>query len=531
MCGICGIVGMTDNSLISEMVSSLSHRGPDKTNIINAHNSSFAFARLAIIDLENGMQPMFNETGEVLTMINGQIYNYEEIRSSLEKKGHRFNTKCDSEVLPHLYEEYSENFANYLNGMFAFAIYSENKLILGRDRLGQKPLYYFQHKDLFLFASEIKSLLKFKDIKYTFNHRFAYPHSYFELENDTFITEIKQVKPGHILIYEEGKQIVEKPYWRLPTEAIYDNEEEVARKLKETLDDSVRLRMRSDVPVGVLLSGGLDSNIILNLAAKYSNNITTYTVGSSKNSEIDIARRVAEYYSTEHHEVVFDVDDMHKALPAVVWGVESCEPRTIDTSIPMFHVINKAKEKVRVLLCGEGADEIFCGYQNYFSKLKTNDQNQKESIRHTSTLYNLNLRRVDGIAMSQSIEARCPFLDYRVVELALKTNPSLKINDIEKYILRKSFQNDIGEYIIKRPKTNFNVGTGILPNWEQWLKNNLSSKVLNRLRIKEIQKSRAGTWQAMDNKVFYKYMLLLSNLFYEMFIEGNEIKSIEELWM
>lgn len=528
MCGICGIIGVADKDLIKRMALAMNHRGPDGSNTLVTGGNSFGFTRLSIIDLDHGMQPMFNETGDIITLINGEIYNYKTLRADLSEQGHQFQTNCDAEILPHLYEQYGTDCFKQMNGMFAVAIWDNNRLILSRDRIGKKPLYYVQYKDIFLFASEIKSLLQFGEINYTFNHQFAYPHAYFEMECNTFIAEIKQVRPGHVLIYENGQPLVEEPYWSYPNEEFLEDEAAIIEQLKSTLEDSVRLRLQADVPVGVLLSGGLDSNIILALTSKYKKEIKTFTVGSYTNSESEIARQSAKQFNTDHHELFFTVEDMQRALPSVVLGVESCEPRTIDTSIPMFLITEELKKYVTVILCGEGADEIFCGYQSFFMHLKTDEEIYQECIKHSSSLYNLNVRRVDGVSMHHSIEARCPFLDYRVVDLAFKVKPLLKTKGVEKYILRKAFESELSPDIINRRKVNFNVGTGIISDWEDWLRVNLTSKVTNNFRIKELASPKRPFWQAMDGEVFHKYMLLLVNLFYEMFLEGNNIRSVKE---
>lgn len=528
MCGICGITGFSDENLIKNMTQSLVHRGPDEQTFYIEPNCSFGFCRLSIIDLKNGKQPIKNENGNIVAVINGEIYNYIDLKHELELKGHNFNSNCDSEVIVHLYEEYGEELTSHLNGMFAFAIWDGSRLVLGRDRMGKKPLYYFQYKDAFIFASEIKSLIQFKQVKYSLNTEYLFPHSYFDLKENTFINEIKQVKPGHLLTFQNGKIENEFPYWQYPKEIIYRDEKQTAELLYEILKDSVKLRLQSDVPVGLLLSGGLDSNIILALASEYKQNIPTFTVGSPYNSEIDIARRSSQCFNTSHHEFIFDVNDMQSVLPQVVWGVESCDPRTIDTSIPTYFVMRMAKEYVRVILCGEGADELFGGYQGFFSHLTNEEDIYNECLKHCQSLYNLNLRRVDGMSMYHSIEGRCPFMDYRVVDMAFQTSSSLKNKEIEKYILRKAFENKVRDEVLYRKKMNFNVGTGIIDEWQQYLKERLTDKNINKMKIKQIKEPKTKMWQAFEDDVFSKYMILLANLFNEIFINENEITCVEE---
>jgi asparagine synthase (glutamine-hydrolysing) len=528
MCGICGIVGFSDKNLIENMTQSLVHRGPDEKTFYFDSNCSFGFCRLSIIDLENGKQPLKNENDSIVAVINGEIYNYIDLRHQLELKGHNFNSNCDSEVIVHLYEEYGEELVARLNGMFAFAIWDGTRLILGRDRMGKKPLYYLQHKDVFIFASEIKSLIQFKQIKFSLNTEYLFPHSYFDLKENTFINEIKQVKPGHVLAFQDGKIINEVPYWQYPKEIKYKDEKQTAEALYALLKDSVKLRLQSDVPVGLLLSGGLDSNIILALASEYKKKIPTFTVGSPYNSEIDIARRSAECFNTDHHEFIFDVNDMQAVLPQVVWGVESCDPRTIDTSIPTYFVMRMAKEYVRVILCGEGADELFGRYQSFFSHLTNEEDIYNECLKHCQSLYNLNLRRVDGMSMYHSIEGRCPFMDYRVVDMAFQTSSSLKNKGIEKYILRKAFENKVRDEVLYRRKMNFNVGTGIIDEWQRYLKEKLTDENIKKMRINQVKSPKTKIWQAFEDDVFSNYMILLANLFNEMFINENQINSIEE---
>src|SRR3989344_789260 len=288
MCGICGF-SWDDKSLIRAMSDSISYRGPDQKGYYSDKNVSIANLRLKIIDLSNkGRQPMCNEDESVWIAFNGEIYNYKELRSELENKGHRFNSNTDTETIIHLYEEYSTDCVKKLIGMFAFVIWDSKKkaLFIARDRLGKKPLFYRQNKDKFIFASEIKSILKDKTIKIKANYnslRQLVDYGY-HLGNDTLIEGIKELLPGHFLVFSNGRLKIKK-YWEIKADIGDESIDYYAACIRKLLEDSVKKRLMSDVPLGATLSGGIDSSAIVAIMSKLTDNIRTFTIGFEKKNE------------------------------------------------------------------------------------------------------------------------------------------------------------------------------------------------------------------------------------------------------
>jgi asparagine synthase (glutamine-hydrolysing) len=366
---MCGIVGFNwnDKTLLKEMMRSLVHRGPDESGIYLDEDISLGHQRLKIIDLKTGKQPIHNENGTIQIIFNGEIYNFRELREDLEEKGHRFYTNTDTEVIVHAYEEYDRDCVNKFNGMFAFAIWDSNKrkLCLARDRLGIKPLYYCLSGDKFIFASELKALLEWDEVERNvnlnaLNEYFTFGHV---PSNRTMIKNIYKLLPGHILIFKNNEINVAR-YWDLK-ESITDNSESYyISKLRELLRESVKMRLMSDVPLGVYLSGGIDSSCIVALMREMRDDIKTFSVGfgSEGESEVGYARLVSEYFGTDHYEVNVDENDL-KILPEMVWHLD--EPIADAATLPTYVISRFAKKGVSVVLAGEGGDELFAGYDNY----------------------------------------------------------------------------------------------------------------------------------------------------------------------
>lgn len=377
MCGICGFFGFEDKKLITEMTDLLSHRGPDNSGQFIDKNICLGHRRLSIIDLsEKGKQPMFNEDGSICIVFNGEIYNYKELREILKQKGHRFNSKTDTEVIIHAYEEYGYNVASYLNGDFAFALYDSNKklIYMARDYAGIKPLYYWHSKDKLVFASEIKSILLDKEIKREIDYDSF--HNYLTLRyvpgSKTLFKGINKLLPGHYLVYSKSNIRIEK-YWDLNfSNTINHNESYYAKKVLESLNESVGRRLISDVPLGAFLSGGLDSSFIVGLMSKLVDEpIKTFTIGfgdDKKYDETRFAKVIADRFNTDHNELFIDASSI-KTLPKILWHMD--EPIADAASIPTYLLSEFAKKKVSVVLTGEGADELFGGYSKYkIMKLK-----------------------------------------------------------------------------------------------------------------------------------------------------------------
>ena len=395
MCGICGKISYDSDpikeSLITNMCSSFAYRGPDDrgtyTNTGALGNGSpihlgLGHQRLSIIDLSAaGQQPMSNEDGTVWMTFNGEIYNFKEIRAELKKNGHVFRSDTDTEVLIHLYEEEGLGALNKLNGMFSFAIWDNglNRLWVGRDRIGIKPLVYFWDGNHFNFASEIKALLADPAIPkeidcealvlyLTFNYIPA-PFTIFK--------GIKKMEPGHYLVIEDGNLRLTK-YWEASREndparknlSLKDQEQQYKENLYQLLDQSVQARMIADVPLGAFLSGGIDSSIIVALMSHHAKNpVKTFSIGYKDDDiydETGYAREVAKLYNTEHHEFKLSYKDMLVALPEIISSFD--EPFADSSAIPTYIVSQETKKHVTVALSGDGGDELFAGYRSYLAE-------------------------------------------------------------------------------------------------------------------------------------------------------------------
>ncbi len=366
MCGICGF-NWDDKDLLKSMLNSMKHRGPDHSDKYIDNNFSLGYNRLSIIDLKKGNQPIYNEDHSLVLFFNGEIYNYKELRKKLEKK-HDFITNTDSEVVIHAYEEYGVNFLHKLDGMFGFVIYDTKKkeLFMARDRLGIKPLYYYSDKKRFIFASELKAILCFEETnkKLSFSAFNDYLTYRYCRGQQTIFSKIKKIKPGHYLRFVKGKINIKK-YWGLDFKVNNESFETSVKKFGELLETSIKNRLISDVPVGALLSGGIDSSAIVALMAKNTEHpVKTYTLGfeEGNKNEFKYARIVADKFGTEHKEFMINSSYIN-TLPKVIWHLD--EPIADPTAIPNYVLAKKASKDVKVLLNGEGADEFFMGYEQY----------------------------------------------------------------------------------------------------------------------------------------------------------------------
>ena len=370
MCGICGIVsasGPADREKLARMSAKLLHRGPDSDGAFVEGPVGLAARRLAIIDLETGDQPIANEDGTVHVVQNGELYNYPELRAELERAGHRFATHGDTEVLVHLYEQEGPAFARRLRGMFAVALWdsTRRRLVLARDRYGIKPLYYRADSDGLEFASELRSLPRGEIDLDALEAFLAFNSIPAPL---TIFREARKLPPGHVLVWEDGNLTLER-YARpapVPVEELREDDEgELIEELRSRLRDSVRAHLLADVPVGVLLSGGIDSSALAALAAQESAEpVRTFSIGFEERSfnELSDARLVAERYGTRHRELVLR-PDAALLLPALADAFD--EPFADSSALPTYLVSQLAAEDVKVALSGEGGDELFGGYYTY----------------------------------------------------------------------------------------------------------------------------------------------------------------------
>lgn len=377
MCGICGIFFPDRNHQVSSnaltaMNRRLVHRGPDDEGIFVEENIGLGMRRLSIIDVKTGHQPLCNESRDVWIVYNGEIYNHAELRADLEAKAHRYHTRSDTETIVHLYEEYGHECVKRLRGMFAFAIWDRRKraLFAARDRLGIKPFYYRWDGKTLLFGSEIKAILAYPGVAAEFNRNVLAEYLAFGYITgaETMFAGIHKLLPGHTLeIAEDGELQVER-YWDLAVEVDREVQPQkyYIQNYRELLEAAVRSHLMSDVPLGVFLSGGLDSSAVAALTSKIrGDRIQTFAVGydEEKFSELGFAREVAKHIGSEHHEVRMSREDFFQSLPQLIWHED--EPLVWPSSIALYFVARLARERVKVVLTGEGSDETLGGYTRY----------------------------------------------------------------------------------------------------------------------------------------------------------------------
>jgi len=373
MCGIAGYVstenGIDRSSLLRELANALRHRGPDDEGFFVEPGVGLAMRRLSIVDLAGSHQPIANEDGTIHVIFNGEIYNYVELRAGLEQRGHRLTTQGDTETLVHLYEEHGLGMLRYLRGMFAFALWDSRQqiLLLARDRLGKKPLDYVMAGDTLYFSSELAPLLDQKLARWEIDPEAlsAYLQFGFISAPQTIVRQIKKLPPAHYLLWRAGKMEVQR-YWHF-TQApkLECSYEEARAEVCAKLDESLRLRLRSDVPLGLLLSGGVDSNALLaRLVRGLGQKVQTFTIGFTEKAydESDLARASANHFGVEHH-VLMGSTDLLKLLPEVVrhYG----EPSADKSALPTMLVCELTRRHVKVALSGDGGDEAFAGYPKH----------------------------------------------------------------------------------------------------------------------------------------------------------------------
>ena len=515
MCGICGIT-WSDQQLIRSMGNEIKHRGPEQEGFFIDNEISLCCERLKILDLsENAKQPLHNEDNTIWVVLNGEIYNFKEIKNELEKN-HTFYTNADTEVIVHAYEEYGEDCVHKLNGMFSFAIWDskKKKLFIARDRLGVKPLFYSIVKNNLLFSSEIKSILQFDGVTREINHDGLYQFATYgyTIDGQTMMKNIYELLPGHKLIYSflDNSIKIEK-YWELEIKESNFAEDFYIKKLEKILTNSIDLRQVSDAPLGALLSGGLDSSIMVAILSKLSEQpVKTFTTGFGHElDEYSEAQTVAEHCGTDHKEISLTFDHLSKSLPTILWHMEF--PFGRPSILSNYLVSEQVKKFVTVAYTGEGSDELFGGYNRYliYSKDKSNvpldqklnsissgffddisgnnifsdgvmsfknsqnhqkhqfkkiiDNNKSSSSLNQALLYELKTDipgaqtwRIDRCGYAHAVEMREPFLDYNLAEFSLTIPSHFKINNIDginkKYILQKLGKKYLPEKIAKRKK-------------------------------------------------------------------------------
>lgn len=378
MCGIAGIV--FKNEIVSEnmlkcMTDKIAHRGPDGEGFYVNENIGLAHKRLSIIDPENGHQPMTNEDGTVWITFNGAVYNYLELRQELIQKGHKIKTYCDTEVIIHAYEEYGEKCVERFNGMFAFVIWDSKRkqLFAARDRFGVKPFYYYANEDKLIFASEIKAILATGEVDKAVNYEGIHDYITFQftLGEKTLFKDIKKLQPGYYMKIDvcNGINIEMKQYWDLKFEYdTYHTEDYFVDKLLLLIEDATKIRLRSDVPLGCHLSGGLDSSTIACIASDLlgGSGLNTFTGGFDKGkeyNETEYAKLVSKFANTEYHEIMPDAEDFKTIINDLIYYLD--EPCAGPGVFPQYYVSKLASQHVKVVLGGQGGDEIFMGYARY----------------------------------------------------------------------------------------------------------------------------------------------------------------------
>lgn len=581
MCGIAGILSYSgrakiEEPLIRRMCFELKHRGPDDEGVYIGPEANIGLGhrRLSIIDLSSaGHQPMHNEDKSIWIVLNGEIYNYKELRQELEEKGHVFGSNTDTEAVVHLYEEYRESCVIYLRGMFAFAIWDEKRqvLLLARDRVGKKPLLYSRQNGYFCFASEFSSLLAsgLIDRKINLKSVHAYLSFGYIPAPQSIYENIFKLPPAHILVFQDGDFSV-KRYWALDyANKLNISEEEAADEILKLLREAVGLRLNSDVPLGAFLSGGIDSSTVVALMSSLSDRkVKTFSIGFEEKdySELKYARSIAERFDTQHHEFIVKPKAI-EILPVLVerYG----EPYADYSCIPTYYVARETKQYVTVALNGDGGDELFAGYGRYQAMLAAKiyerlpklykralsglafclpdsrnpknilrnikrfltavglpaeyrylrwvgvfDNNSKEALysewfKNTSTtedqagllkpyLYDnsgkLNLIdrllmmdtetylpndllvKVDIATMVNSLEARSPFLDHKLMEFAARLPAEYKINNfVTKYLLKKAIKGLLPRENITRRKMGFGMPVG------EWFRQELKELLCDTL--------------------------------------------------
>jgi asparagine synthase (glutamine-hydrolysing) len=425
VCGICGKLnfdqqGTVTPSLLKIMADAIVHRGPDDEGYYVSGHVGLGFRRLAIIDLNTGHQPICNEDGSVWIVFNGEIYNYQELRGQLQSKGHVFHTQTDTEVIVHLYEEFGQGCVEKLRGMFAFAIWDGRKktLFLARDRVGIKPLYYWLSNKSLIFGSEIKAILADPEVTPEVTPAMIdrFLTFYYVPGEETLIRNIRKLPPGSYMVVRDGEVNI-KQYWDLDFSVVPKTIQEAEEELLTLLEESVRLHMIADVPVGVLLSGGVDSTAMLDFAVgKTDRTLSSFTLGFSEPNLADerhYARLAALHYGTLHHETTITAKEFADFLPKFAWYMEEpvCEPQ----AVALYYVSRLAKDNAKVLISGEGADEAFAGYQTYRGVLWL--ERLKSLLKPFNVMLSSGLTGVNHVLGSYRIAKyaplmRLPFEDY-----------------------------------------------------------------------------------------------------------------------
>ena len=464
MCGIVCAFNTSGDKLLRtrvlEMAKTIRHRGPDWSGIYSNKNAIIAHERLAIVDPSSGQQPLFSQDDRYILAANGEIYNHKELRDQFPD--YKFSTKSDCEVILPLYEKYGPDFLDKLNGIFAFTIYDSNKdeYFIARDHMGIIPLYIgWDKKNVFYVSSELKAL-------------------------EGQCEKIELFPPGQYLISSENKF----KKWYVRDWEYFENVKSLESditKLRESLEDAVKRQLMSDVPYGVLLSGGLDSSITSAIAKKYSEKrietddtqrawwpqLHSFSVGLKGSPDLAAARKVANHIGTVHHEIIFTIQEGLDAIKDVIYNLETYDITTVRASTPMYLMARVIKSMgIKMVLSGEGADELFGGYL-YFHKAPSPKDFHEETVRKLNKLHMYDCLRANKSLAAWGVEGRVPFLDKEFIDVAMSLNPKDKMINgerMEKWILRKAFEEYLPKEILWRQKEQFSDGVGY--SWIDTLK-------------------------------------------------------------
>ncbi len=441
MCGIAGVWGSDAPEVVSPMLARLRHRGPDAEGIHRDRSgrATLGHTRLSIVDLLGGDQPLHGPAGETL-VANGEIYNADDLRAELG--GDRFETRSDNETILHVLADGGPTGAGRLRGMYAFAMSAHGELLLGRDPIGIKPLYVGRRQDDLVFSSEIR----------------AFPPG---------TEKVEPIAPGTVWSSRTGSHriwsVPEPETAADPARATGDDRWEAhAAIVRRELDRAVQLRLMSDVPVGAFLSGGLDSSAIVALMRPHLESLHTFSVGLPGSPDLEAARLVAEHVGTIHHEYLLDADEIRASLPEIVHALESYDQDLVRSAVPTYFTARLAAQHLKVILTGEGADELFAGY-SYHKSITNPIELDLDARRSLGELHHVNLQRVDRLTMAHSLEARVPFLDIDFVKDALAIPPELRrpgLLHAEKGLLRAAVSDLLPDSIVWRDKAQFDQGTG-----------------------------------------------------------------------
>ena len=506
MCGItCAFDLKEDVSILRphllEMSKKIRHRGPDWSGIFSNENAILAHERLAIVDPISGKQPLYSQDNDVVLAVNGEIYNHFHLKKEF-KDNYHFKTESDCEIILALYKNYGINFFERLDGIFAFALYDikNNKYLIARDHIGIIPLYMgWDEKGTFYIASELKAL-------------------------EGHCNNVKIFPPGHYYLSEEGK--LNKWYDRKWDKInLIDNEKKTAEVLRVSLEKAVHQQLMTDVPYGVLLSGGLDSSIIAAIVKKYSNKriesndsseawwpqLHSFSVGLEGSPDLKAAKIVAKHIDSVHHEIIFTIQEGLDAINDVIYSLETYDVTTVRASTPMYLMGRVIKSMgIKMVLSGEGADEIFGGYL-YFHKAPNTSEFHNETKRKIKNLHLYDCLRANKSMAAWGVETRVPFLDKNFIDDAMAINPKNKMvddNNMEKSILRKAFRGYLPDEILYRQKEQFSDGVGY--NWIDTL------KALVEKNITDSQFGNAKNKFPINtpmNKEEYYYRTIFTNFF------------------